>query len=132
MARAKTLRDAAGRLDWRCQACQQPIADGAGTLSIDYGDIGRVQEWQRAHYNPELGGHVYTGADLLDGPEAHWKVLHHACDPNPDGAGQYHFDVSTIRTLEQTLNWTAHLLDKDWLPDTDWAELIYALPGVTR
>jgi predicted GIY-YIG superfamily endonuclease len=73
-----------------------------------------------------IGAFIYSGAELLALPDAaRWAVHHRDCDPVPDSV-DYHFDVGRADTYEKLLSWTAHLLEKDWLTDTNWSEFLYS------
>jgi predicted GIY-YIG superfamily endonuclease len=72
------------------------------------------------------GCFMYTGAELMELPDAaRWRVHHADCDPDPDGQ-DYHFDVARADTHEKLLSWTAHLLEKTWIQDTNWSEFLYS------
>ena len=52
--------------------------------------------------------------------------MHRHCDPHPDGE-DYWFGVERARSLAAVIDWTAHLLGKDWFPETNWDQLLYNL-----
>ena len=61
-----------------------------------------------------------TELNTIPGP-ARWHVYHRRCDPQTASQNDYWFDIERARTDRDLLAWTAHLLDKDWLRDTNWA-----------
>lgn len=81
-----------------------PIADGDGYLCA---------EWTLIRYaQKEMG----SGSSILGAP---WRSVHSACDSQlPDAS--YAIEVGRIRTAEQALWWTLHLMGKEWFEATDW------------
>jgi hypothetical protein len=55
-----------------------------------------------------------------------WRIHHRRCDPSP-GIDGYWFHANRCGTERHLLAWTAHLLEKDWLKDTDWSVFLYRL-----
>lgn len=138
-------RAPAGTLDlvWLCHECDQPIANGMGYLESRWNDVAAARDGRRdsrarararareniPHFTEdELDGlELYNGADLFAIPDrAPWLAWHVDCDPEPD-AGSYWIGVERIRTWPQVLSWTAHLMEKDWLEDTDWSDLLHSI-----
>lgn len=108
---------------WNCDQCAKPIDDGTGYVAVSYSDIRKTEEareaWEKANPGP-----VYRGDVLMAYPEdARWHALHADCDPMPD-SGDYWFAVERIRTIAQALDWTLHLMEKVWLPCTDWVAFL--------
>lgn len=112
------------KLVWRCDLCDMPIEDGDGYATVSYAEL-RAHDrdeaaWERRHD----GKVVFTLAEFLEGPDpVYWQVLHRECDPSPDSSG-YWIAVERMRSSEQLLDWCAHLLDKSWIQQTTWPELI--------
>ncbi|MFE7229878.1 hypothetical protein ACFVAF_04220 [Streptomyces sp. NPDC057596] len=119
-----------------CDACGKPIKGAEGYLWIDNDQINAVLKaasaWERKHTitdGPLAGGQMYSGADLFDYPEdIKWQAHHHACDSNQD-ANAYSIQANRIDTWAELLDWTAHLMEKDWLTHTDWDELLRGIHG---
>ena len=113
-----------------CDLCKKPVTGKAGYIIVDRRDIHRYREASKAwksKYQPDDGHwHPVNLAALLDGPDpAPWHIYHRACDPDPDDNSEYWFDAYRCSTAFDLLGWTAHLLGKKWLEDTDWDEFIY-------
>lgn len=109
-------------LDYICDVCGMPVSDGDGSLYVRHADIvaRRVdhQEWRRVH-----GDGAVSIAELLSLPAiALWMIHHDRC--RPDESDGYDIDVEQVRTYRGLLEWTAHLLPKTWLSDTNWASVI--------
>lgn len=111
-------------LDYLCDVCGRPIEDGKGSLYVRDVDL-RVrrtddQEWRRVH-----GDGPVTITELFSHPRgALWLIHHDRC--RPDESDGYHIAVEQVRTWRDLLRWTAHLMDKTWLPDTNWGAVIGA------
>ena len=104
-----------------CQACGTPIENLHGHLGIDVTALAEyraaAREWDAA--NPDGSG---TMASLLDHPaQVTWTTHHEACEPNTCG---YCIQVDQIRDLKSLIKWTAHLMGKAWLADSDWDHLL--------
>ena len=112
----------AKRLVWTCQGCGDAIGNGEGGLHVIHEDVHRHREWSRSR---EGGG--FEPIDLSNFvPAAPWLVFHDECASDPRSV--YFIDVERIRTFEDVIYWTAHLLEsKSWLPFTDWHRLLYSL-----
>ncbi len=62
--------------------------------------------------------------DLLAFPEeVRWQANHEECDPARDGS-HYRIPAFKLRTRADLLDWTAHVMEKTWLPSTDWRDLL--------
>ena len=117
-------------LEWVCEQCGEPIADGAGYVCVDERAARAFEEkevaWQaQTIANQTAAGSAtgfISGADLLDYPQpVHWEFLHEACDPHPNRANDYWYAIERVRTPGDVLSRSAHLLEsKDWLRHTDW------------
>lgn len=127
----------AGSLVFRCERCNQPVTGDTGYLHVSYDDIyAHEQAWNKweqkqrtvnADDEPVGGYSIYrwipaTALADLAGP-ARWRVHHRKCDPDPDG-NDYWVSVNRVTSYEELLSWTAHLLNKTWLSDTDWSDFI--------
>jgi hypothetical protein len=109
-------------IEWRCDQCGEPIADGGGYVELPDAEVERCDretvEWNERHG----GSRLLSGAALLDSPRpAHWAVHHRECDPAPDAAS-YWFDVSRCRDTAALLRWTAHLWSR--FPLSDWDDVL--------
>lgn len=126
----------AQRLTWTCNGCGKPVADGAGYIHVNESRVAEVKRktkevTDRVRTKSKcVGLEVWSGGDLLDLPNREpWRVHHSDCDPEPDSI-DYHFDIRRARTHAHLLSWTAHLMRKDWIGSTDWADFIDRMAGV--
>jgi len=129
-----------GDLKFYCIVCKKEVADGKGYVHL-LGDVDEyrklVREWEATHGrswdsesekwviggSPETGK-MYNASELLDHPEQPgWGVHHSKCDPNRE-SGEYWFGVDRCRSYPELIDWTAHLLEKNWFTDTDWPEFL--------
>lgn len=125
------------RIDWRCDVCKEPVKNGTGYIEAD---TRTAQAYGRAYVDFEAKEHEKAKASggwprvdleaLWDLPDpGAWHVYHRACDPEPDYSG-YWFAIERCRTQTQLLDWTAHLMEKNWLAWTTW-DLFIRRPEVT-
>lgn len=123
-------------LIWVCEICDAVIEDDDGYIELPRSERRRhsdaMQEWEslRPEVDPDataferLKASLITPEQLLSmPPKAHWWAIHRSCDPDVN-SGSYWIDVGKVRTQADVLRWTAHLMSKRWLIDTDWRQLI--------
>ncbi len=108
-------------IEWRCDRCDEPVADGEGAIFVWDQDVNArkvaYEEWVKTQ---PRGWRV----NISSCPSlAAWQTLHHDCDFY--GRSSYWFDVARARTLEQVLDWTLHLAAKGWVIEhTDWIQFV--------
>jgi hypothetical protein len=112
-----------------CEVCHNnilPIEDGFlyCTLSDIY-----VHERIRKEFEDKIRKReetekfvVLSLSDLPEAEQAKWHVLHNDCAATD--TGWYWFDMGKGFSYHSLLDWTAHLMGKNWLEDTDWENLI--------
>ncbi len=115
-------------LRYACDACEKPVDPGCGYIHCDQRlvhDYRATRDEQETRIRATHDGLlVYSGPELAAIPEVPpWQVHHRACDPNPEGS-DYWFDVGRADSATKMLDWTAHLLAKNWFSDTGWAEFL--------
>ncbi|MER6319275.1 hypothetical protein ABT237_36805 [Streptomyces sp. NPDC001581] len=120
-------------LDLICDGCRRPIADDDGYLWVDTAEVRRTEEavraWEEERTDAVDGSLSFSGDDIFGYPgKVRWRAHHALCDPAP-GEGAYDIPAAKIRSWEQLLDWTAHLMEKSWLLHTDWDDF---LRGVHR
>lgn len=87
------------RISWTCRKCGFSIADGAGSVNIPFA---------------RLSAHR-PGVELV------WRVEHDACLDTPD---VYGVAVEYLRDARGVLQWTHHLMSKNWFADSTWDGII--------
>jgi hypothetical protein len=109
-----------------CGQCRTPITDGAGYLGVSLAEVRSylrdLREWQAAH-----SGQVVDLHTLLEmREEIAWRAEHYACAETrgDNGDDSYEIGAGRIPTWAALTHWTSHLMSKNWLPATDWAELL--------
>jgi predicted GIY-YIG superfamily endonuclease len=108
---------------WVCDECHGPVGNGEGYLHISYHAIHEAEQ-NRTGWKAKYPGPTIDGSALAQYPKpAQWLVHHDECDPESD-QGDYVISIERARTAAQMLSWTAHLMGKNWLPATDWRELL--------
>lgn len=111
-----------------CTGCGERIARGAGWLVVNV-DAALWAERARSEIQERTGGLISLDdmVDTYPGVES-WQAWHRVCDPDADdGFHRYYIEVDQIATWPKVAAWTAHLLDKSWLPATDWSDLLRRL-----
>lgn len=110
-------------LEFICDTCGTPIADGYGSIRMPYEALNeaRFKAAESQEGVGGVGGVVTVGAVLSLPPILHWQILHFVCSPDDDA---YEIDVDLVRTLGDLDRWNDHLRAKNWLPLTDWDELV--------
>lgn len=116
----------------KCEICEKPAKIPESVLSVKYVDMSIYAEamavWRENHFGKKREGiDVVVLSDLNDLPsQAHWRWGHKSCIPDD---GDYWFDAVRFDTAEKMLSWTAHLMEKNWLSDTDWDQTIRRFYG---
>ena len=108
---------------WNCDVCGEAIELKAGYLTVSYVEIDAhrkaLQQWKDEH-----PGHIHTADELLEIPDSvKWKALHQGCDPEPE-SNDYWIPLDDCRTDSDLLDWTLHLIRKNWFQTTDWPETV--------
>lgn len=86
-------------IEWTCVTCLFPIADDEGVVSVPLSHISDMP---------------------MFGPE--WAPRHHLC--REAGESYYEVPVEQLRDAEGVLRWTAHLLGKVWIANSNWDAII--------
>lgn len=109
-----------------CGQCKMPVAPGAGYLGVSLAEVrdylADLRQWRETH-----GDGPHDIHDLLAmREEITWRTEHYACAEarSDNGDDSYEIDAARIATWSALTGWTAHLMGKNWLPATDWDELL--------
>ena len=114
------------RFDWHCDLCGVVITDGDGYIHVDH--LAALEARNEAANIPPAArgppeGDMVT-LDIVKMPTIiGWQVHHRDCDPWPSDP-DYWIDVDRARTLNDMLDWNAHLHGKNWIGYTDWDRFI--------
>lgn len=117
-------------LNMACRHCGRHVgSDGYVYLNGDSYKFrreynARMEEIKR---RPENYGLALICLADLDGlpNEPSWILTHARCDN--DSADYYNIDAPRISTWRDVAHWSAHLSQKNWFTDTDWAGFVYWL-----
>ena len=106
-------------IEWICHVCKDPIYDTLGGVWISYRHIREAST-----PSPRAGAMSVSEilASLEDDPI--WGATHDRCTDRETLDDSYWLPVESLRTPTTLLNWTAHLLGKTWLPNTNWDDII--------
>ncbi|MFF7048221.1 hypothetical protein ACFY94_07660 [Streptomyces griseorubiginosus] len=102
-----------------CDACHRPIGDNDGHLWIEDQAVNQVQAAARQWEADHPDGVISAFGDFPE--DVPWQAHHTGCAPE---TGSYAIPAEEIRTWQQLLEWTAHLMEKAWLSCTDWDEVL--------
>lgn len=107
-----------------CDRCRKPVEGSDGYIHVSYREIDRQRRERRHFERVARKRQVLSLVDLDEFPaQARWQVHHDRCDPNR-AHGCYWFGVERCRTWPQLIEWTAHLMQKDWFCETDWEQVL--------
>jgi len=108
-----------------CEVCKKPINS--------YGNEGQIYilrkelfEAQKVSYEISKRTGLIPYSEL-QGAIVHWHKAHYACTKEVDSF--YEIEIHRIRTLQKLIDWTAHLMWKKWLNNTDWPFLMEEITG---
>ena len=102
-----------------CGTCNQPIDDGDGHLYAPFCEI-------RPNLAPQPTGMreaLALESVLALGKPIRWRARHFACTEHEIG-DLYQICVEEIRTWAKLTEWTAHLLAKRWVTQSNWGSLL--------
>lgn len=115
-----------------CQACRRPVLGKDGYLWIDGTELAEHEKaWaphDRQSADPSFRAIELSELMSLPGP-AQWRAHHARCDLDPD-AGVYSVASERIDTVGKLLDWTAHLMGKSWIGDTNWDDVIRSAAAI--
>lgn len=105
-----------------CEICGDPVLGDEGYLEVDSGAALRRR---RVPPDPvaEYEIRAETLAHFLASPDIGWHCYHRRCDPDPERT-TYWIGSDRLTTIEELLDWTAHLMEKDWIGCTNWATVL--------
>lgn len=88
-----------------CETCGFPVAGDSGCIYTTFAEM-------------------RTSAD-----EIRWRTSHYRCFPEGE-RDTYEISSDQIATWPQFAWWTAHLMEKNWFPLSDWDDLLREVAGV--
>ena len=111
-----------------CDVCKGRVGSSGAYI---YVLIEEALEYEKADetWHEEHPERAHTLSDLVTHPHrAPWRIAHDACQPEPPGR-TYDIDVAQFQTHKAVVAWTAQLMDKTWLPFTNWGGLLRRIGG---
>lgn len=104
------------KFTYNCDTCGRTLTGLDGVIAVNTAEAYRLTRQAKARENP------LAPLDLSQpvAEPAHWRALCDACNP---GEG-YWFGAYEADTPGELLDWTLHLMSKEWFEYTDWAEFI--------
>lgn len=112
-----------------CETCTFPIAPGDGSIYVRTGDITAYQKAAKTWEDAHPGDEPFDINELADWPNPiRWRTGHDGCrDDRHEPC--YDIDSGALRTWPHLARWTAHLMEKNWLGDSDWDDLLREVSG---
>lgn len=108
-----------------CDVCREPLGGAGDYLRVSVNEAvqrgAELNEWDERHRTPG-GGISFDLSKPEDAPppDVRWAVYHGGCDPDPDNEEGYWFGAERCTNFAELLYWTAHLMEKRWVRNTDW------------
>ncbi len=87
-----------------CETCRFPISGDTGCIYAAFAEM-------------------RTSSDTV-----RWRTSHYDCFAE-GSRDTYEIGSERIATWRQLVWWTAHLMDKNWFPKSDWDDLLRELSG---
>lgn len=113
-------------IQWTCDVCTYPIEDSRGAVWLSWEDLNRSLPDRR---QPR----VRTAIDVMSAPDGpRWRITHDSCVHPTDLEGGYWIAVEELRTDRDLLSWTAHLMEKNWLYETNWDQVLRVVAHTDR
>lgn len=110
-------------VEYVCGVCGRPVEDGQGSLYVRWSDLAEQRQIEEERKQRQGPGRPLDVAAMFRWPGwAMWHIQHDAC--RPDESDGYDISVEQVRTLHGLLEWTEHLMDKRWLPQTNWPAIL--------
>lgn len=110
---------------WNCRECNSVTNDG--WLTLPGAELYKALDALKAsdELSKKADG-VYTAADLMALPDGgEWSVICRGCYKDEmESAADYDIDLDRIGSYKDALDWTLHLMEKSWFPNTNWEETI--------
>ncbi len=115
-----------------CDKCKQTVSLNEGMLSVFYKEVQgheeKVKLYEQKH-TEKSGIQITSLKSLLEYPDAvKWHWGHPKCMPD----SMYEIEISRFDNVDKALDWTLHLMEKDWFASTNWRETVerfYDLPN---
>jgi hypothetical protein len=112
------------QIEWVCQVCSKSVGDESGYVFINEEEALEAEREDSGDVDDDRPSAQTIYELVASTNTVSWKIVHSACDTEDDEVLCYRIDVERVRTPQQLLAWTAQLMDKSWLPWTNWSQTI--------
>jgi hypothetical protein len=103
-----------------CDVCGQAVRLSEGMLGVDKAELERF-ETKNAKWEQEHPGDIIKYEEIMTSPESvKWHWGHVRCIPDT----MYEIEANSFGTVSKALGWTLHLMEKDWVSNTNWNETV--------
>jgi len=108
-----------------CSRCDKLIDPGYGALALSHDGLVRAMKgYDNARQGGDEEGSEYESsfAAYLEN-SGQWTALHYDCAEDGELSG-YPIELDRLQTYRHLIAWTAHLMEKVWLPHTNWRGIL--------
>lgn len=110
---------------WMCDHCNKIASEG--WVWLRGAEVNKAYEAMEAstELNKRTGG-VYSLAELMELPDGgKWSIICSDCyKEDMERMNDYDIPIDRISTVNDVLDWTFHLMKKNWFEYTNWEELV--------
>lgn len=119
-------------LVWNCRECNKVANDG--WLTLPSAEFHKAMDAVAANkkFNETHEG-FFTLEDLMELPDGgSWSVICRGCyTEDMEGVADYDIELGRIASYKDALDWTLHLMEKNWFPHTNWEQAIRSASAET-
>lgn len=112
-------------IHFACVQCGKRIEPATGALGLSHDDLMRAMKgYASSHQARNRKGSDNQGS-LVNYLEnvGRWNATHYNCAGEGQLSG-YSIELDRLRTYRHLVAWTAHLMEKTWLPHTNWRHVL--------
>lgn len=111
---------------WLCDGCRKQVRESGpdrGYIHISYVEIYEYRGQREVDRKAREGRMTIRASEISVRARPGWHVHHERCDPNPD-ANDYWMSIDQWSSPRKITESTAHLLEKNWIRDTDMSDFL--------
>ena len=117
---------------WMCHHCSKIASEG--WVWLRGAEMNKAYEAMQAstELNERTGG-VYSLSELMKLPDGgKWSVTCSDCyEEDMERMNDYDISIDRISNVQDVLDWTLHLMNKNWLEYTNWGDFVRgAVPSI--
>lgn len=127
MVQIRNARHRKSDFEFVCDFCKKAIDvnDEGGIIYVSENAVIEAERITREIEKMEKKGPVPANKIDIVSSTAYWRTSHYTC--GQDEYLEYQIDISRIKTAKQVIEWTSHLMEKNWITLTNWWHFISVL-----